>query len=72
MHLPGNDPVRVGICWLGLTAISLLFAISAVYELLMNKVNFHGHSYVRVLIRREKILQILSVVLKKIACLKLE
>ena len=46
-----NNPMRARICYLGVTAIRWLLAISAAYTLLTNKVNFHGQSCVRALIR---------------------
>lgn len=52
--------MRAGICKLGVPAIF------TAYESLRNQVNFHGQSYGRVLARREKMLQTLSVVLKNI------
>lgn len=64
--------MRAGMCELGITAFSELTAVSTAYEFLINRITFHGYSYLRVLIRREKILQIPSVDFKKTSCLKLE
>lgn len=57
--------MRAAIHWLSITALSLLSATATAYALLINKVDFHSQSDVRVL-RIEMILQIPSLVLKSI------